>query len=167
LTWACDDRDWVKEVELVRMTPADLDEVMVIERHSFPSAWSRGSYERELRNANSCYFTAKHDGAVVGYIGMWIIADDAHITTLAVHPRRRRAGLATRLIQHLMDFARNLGAVRITLEVREGNRAAQALYHKFGFEDRGRLRRYYGDTGEDGLVMWKRLSSEGSGESAH
>jgi ribosomal-protein-alanine N-acetyltransferase len=147
------------------MAPADLDEVMVIERDSFPSAWSRASYERELRNSNSYYFTAKHQGAVVGYIGMWIIADDAHITTLAVHPRRRRTGLASRLLQHLIDFARSRGVGRLTLEVREGNSPAQALYHKFGFEDRGRLRRYYGDTGEDGLIMWKWLSSEGRGES--
>ena len=166
MTLACDDPDWLDRVNLAPMTPADLDEVMVIERNSFPSAWSRGSYERELRNSNSYYFTAKHEGAVVGYFGMWVVSDDAHITTLAVHPRRRRCGLATRLLEHLIDFARSRGAARISLEVREGNRAAQSLYRKFGFEQKGRLRRYYGDTGEDGLVMWKQLLSEGNGEAA-
>jgi ribosomal-protein-alanine N-acetyltransferase len=163
---ACDDPDWLERVKLAPMAPADLDEVMVIERNSFPSAWSRGSYERELRNSNSYYFAAKHEGAVVGYFGMWVIADDAHITTLAVHPRRRRSGLATRLLEHLIDVARSRGASRISLEVREKNQPAQSLYRKFGFEQKGRLRRYYGDTGEDGLVMWKHLPPEGSGEPA-
>jgi ribosomal-protein-alanine N-acetyltransferase len=143
------------------MTPADLDEVMAIEHASFPSAWSRASYERELRNPSSCYFTAKRGGEVVGYAGMWVIADDAHITTLAVHPQKRRAGLGSRLLDHLIVSAGGRGVARVTLEVRESNRAAQLLYHKFRFEGRGRLPRYYGDTGEDGLVMWKWLSSEG------
>ena len=162
MTSACDDPTWLKSVRIDPMTPASLDEVMVIERVSFPSAWSRGSYERELRNASSHYFVAMHEGKVVGYMGIWAIADDAHITTLAVHPGRRRMGLGSHLLEYLIGFARDCGAARITLEVREGNRAAQMLYRKFGFEDKGRLRRYYGDTNEDGLVMWKWLPPQHS-----
>ena len=146
------------------MTPDDLDEVLVIERHSFPSAWSRGSYERELRNRTSCYLTARHEGRLVGYIGMWVIVDEAHITTLAVHPRYRRRGLGAYLLSLLIQRARGRGAAKVTLEVRERNTPAISMYQSFGFQQTGVLRGYYGDTGENGLVMWKVLTSESKQE---
>ncbi len=148
------------------MAPADLDEVLIIERHSFPSAWSRGSYERELRSDNSHYFAARHRDQLVGYAGMWVVLDEAHITTLAVHPRRRRRGLGSRLLLLLIEQARRQGATRMTLEVRERNEAARSMYRKFGFRRKGVLRGYYGDTGEDGIVMWKPLEPEADCEAA-
>ena len=74
------------------MREADLDEVMAMERESFPSAWSRGSYSRELRNRSSYYFVARLGEQLVGYVGMWVVGDEGHITTIAVHPERRRRG---------------------------------------------------------------------------
>jgi ribosomal-protein-alanine N-acetyltransferase len=140
------------------MAPEDLDEVLAIERGAFPSAWSRASYERELRNDNSYYFRARSAGVLVAYAGVWVVYDEAHITTIAVHPQWRRRGLATRLLRVLTRLAWEQGAARLTLEVRERNEAARALYQKLGFEEKGVLPGYYGDTGENGVVMWKTLS---------
>jgi [ribosomal protein S18]-alanine N-acetyltransferase len=141
------------------MQPTDLDEVLAIERAAFPSAWSRGSYERELRNSGSYYFTVRYETTLVGYAGMWVIIDEAHITTLAVHQDWRRRGIAAKLLTMLIAHAREQGASRLTLEVRVHNEPARALYRQFGFEEKGLLHGYYGDTGEDGIVMWKMLES--------
>ncbi len=164
MTSDSDETTWLDEIAISPMTPADLDEVLVIERHSFPSAWSRGSYQRELRNRTSYYFAARHEGRLVGYVGMWVVVDVAHITTLAVHPGRRRRGLGSHLLRLLITHARQRGAARVTLEVRERNLAAISMYRTFGFQETGVLRGYYGDTGENGLVMWKVLRPEGDGE---
>ena len=157
---------WLDEITVAPMAPADLDEVLVIERHSFPSAWSRGSYERELRNRSSYYFAARHEDRLVGYIGMWVVVGEAHITTLAVHPGCRRRGLGSHLLRLLMEHARQRGAARVTLEVREQNVAAISMYRTFGFQQTGVLRGYYGDTGENGLVMWKVVNAAGDAEAA-
>ncbi len=151
------EKSWLNETTIQPMAEADLDEVLAVERNSFPSAWSRGSYERELRNDNSFYFVAQHSGKLVGYAGMWVIFEEAHVTTIAVKSECRRRGLGKRLLSLLIDFARARNAARLTLEVREGNEAAVALYEQFGFERKGLLPNYYGDTGEDGIVMWKTL----------
>jgi len=166
LTSGSGETTWLDEITVAPMTPADLDEVLVIERHSFPSAWSRGSYERELRNRNSYYFAARHEDGLVGYIGMWVVVDEAHITTLAVHPGCRRRGLGSHLLRLLIEHARQHGVGRVTLEVREQNLAAISMYRTFGFQQTGVLQGYYGDTGENGLVMWKVLDAEGNGEAA-
>jgi SSU ribosomal protein S18P alanine acetyltransferase (EC 2.3.1.-) len=89
---------------------------------------------------------------VVGYGGLWVVADEAHINTLAVHPEWRRRNIGERLLQALLDKASALHASSATLEVRVSNLAAQRLYQKFGFVEVGRRKRYYRD-GEDALLM--------------
>jgi ribosomal-protein-alanine N-acetyltransferase len=103
---------------------------------------------------------ARLDRRIVGYGGMWVVMDEAHITTLAVDPPFRRRKIAQRLLMALLEEAVILGAVRATLEVRETNLAAQNLYHKFGFRVTGVRKAYYTDNGENALVMW----AEGIGE---
>jgi ribosomal-protein-alanine N-acetyltransferase len=88
---------------------------------------------------------------------MWVIFEEAHITTIAVNSEYRRRGLGERLLSLLIDLARAHNTARLTLEVRESNEAAIALYEHFGFERKSLLPNYYGDTGEDGVVMWKTL----------
>ena len=166
MTSGFDETAALDEIVIVPMTPADLDEVLAIERCSFPSAWSRGSYERELRSRNSHYFTAHHQGRLLGYVGMWLVLGEAHITTLAVHPHFRRRGLGSRLLRFLIGEARGGGATKVTLEVRTQNQAAISMYRKSGFEQKGVLRGYYGDTGEDGIVMWTLLDPEADREAA-
>ncbi|MEW6231855.1 MAG: ribosomal protein S18-alanine N-acetyltransferase [Chloroflexota bacterium] len=90
---------------------------------------------------------------IVGFAGMWLMVDDAHLVTVAVKPSHRRQGLGELLLIEMLNLSRRLNAQRMTLEVRVSNYAAQALYQKYGFSVQGVRRRYYSDNGEDALVM--------------
>jgi ribosomal-protein-alanine N-acetyltransferase len=93
---------------------------------------------------------------IAGFAGMWIIFDEAHITTIGVDPAYRGRGLGELLLLALIDEAIRRGANWLTLEVRVSNEVAQALYRKYGFEIHGTRRRYYSDNGEDAYIMWSR-----------
>ncbi len=94
------------------------------------------------------------DDPLVGYAGLWIIGDEAHVTTIGVIPELRRQGLGELLLVTLIEHARVKGAAWMTLEARVSNTGAQSLYRKYTFKDAGYRRRYYSDDGEDALVMW-------------
>ena len=153
---------WVEAVAFERMQPEHLAAVLAIERVAFPSAWSAESYLREMRNPNGHYFVARLQDEVIGYAGMWVVGDEAHVSTVAVREDRRRCGLGERLMRHLIALAVQYQAAHMTLEVRQSNLAAQALYAKLGFQATAMRPRYYGDTGEDGVVMQRSLA-EGRG----
>ncbi len=91
---------------------------------------------------------------VIGFAGMWIMFDEAHVTTIGVHPDERGNGLGELLLIQLFVEATSRGAEMVTLEVRVSNDSAQALYRKYGFERHGVRRRYYSDNGEDAYIMW-------------
>ncbi|MCC7105562.1 MAG: ribosomal protein S18-alanine N-acetyltransferase [Chloroflexi bacterium] len=91
---------------------------------------------------------------VVGYAGLWLMVDEAHITTIAVHPKYRGYGIGELLLLKLVDIAHEIGARWLTLEVRASNKVAQALYAKYSFREMGVRQRYYSDDSEDALVMW-------------
>src|SRR5215470_10340104 len=131
------------------MRPADLGDVLVIERASFSMPWSRGAflYEIEQNQVARCW-VGREEGRIVGYICLWEVADELHITNVAVHPDARRRGVARALLESV--FARSR---LVVLEVRPSNNEALALYESFGFRVVGRRRGYYYDTGEDALVM--------------
>lgn len=138
------------------MSLADLDTVLEIENLSFASPWSRASFLHELQeNSRAVYLAAREDGRVVGYVGIWIIFDEGHITNLAVHPEYRRRGIARLLLRELVSLARQRGVTRLTLEVRRSNHGAQQLYAQEGFVATGVRHRYYRDNNEDALIMWK------------
>jgi len=153
LTSGCGNAEWPASVMIEPMQKGDVAAVRKLDHLSFPSSWSAESYLRDLRNCSSFYIVARLDGEVIGYGGMWLIVDEAHISTLAVHPDRRRCGLGQRLLTHLIAVARDRGAAEITLEVREANIAARGLYEKSGFISKGFIPNYYGDTGENAIVM--------------
>ena len=92
--------------------------------------------------------------SIVGYAGLWLMTDEAHITTIAVDPDFQGNGLGELLLVALIDRARQIGARWLTLEVRVSNEVAQRLYEKYTFKEMGVRRRYYSDNGEDALVMW-------------
>ncbi len=142
------------------MSVHDVPTVLRIERASFPSAWSAESYARELRNPTSYYIVCRWRGDIVGYAGMWVIEDESHVSTIAVHPGYRGRGLGEAMMLHLISIARTRGATRMTLEVREQNEIAQNLYVKLGFKVEGLIPGYYGDTGENAFVMAKDLTEE-------
>ncbi len=149
---------------IVPMTTKDLEVVAHIEENAFEQPWSPHSFRTELiKNDLAHYMVARLEGKVVGYGGIWVIFNEAHLTTLAVDEPYRRCGVGAALLKALMTRSAELGARRISLEVRPSNHAARSLYKKFGFKARGIRKGYYTD--EDGLVMFKKLfSADGEGE---
>lgn len=137
-----------------RMTTLDLEAVVHIERTCFPSHWSVNAFLNELSNRSAHYFVACWEEKVVGYCGMWVIMDEAHITTLGVLPEYRRKKVGELLLWVLLVSARQLGARRATLEVRKSNLPAIRLYEKYRFRQVAIRKGYYAETGEDALVMW-------------
>ena len=103
----------------------------------------------------AAYFVAELSGRVVGYIGVWKIVDEGHITNVAVSPDYRRMQIGSALLKTMLEITAEEGIVRHTLEVRTGNEAAIGLYEKFGFETAGVRKGYYEDNGEDALIMWR------------
>jgi ribosomal-protein-alanine N-acetyltransferase len=137
-----------------RMNEMDIDSVLVVEQQSFTTPWSREGFVNEMKNELSQYLVLVHDGKIIGYAGMWIIVDEAHVTNVAILNEYRGQKLGEQLMTALIERAKERGALSMTLEVRESNRVAQGLYAKFGFVSRGVRRKYYTDTQEDALVMW-------------
>ena len=136
------------------MTRKDIDAVFRIETECFRSPWSRNSLQGEMRNEIAHYHVMEADGKIVGYAGMWVIFEEAHITNIAVSEPYRRQGRAERILVSMMESAVLLGATCMTLEVRENNLAAQHLYAKLGFIRKGFRPKYYTDTGEGAIILW-------------
>ena len=146
------------------LTSADqIDEVLAIEEASFTNPWTREMYVAELehRDVSSCFLARDPDGRVVGFCSFWRVLDELHINNLAVRPDRRRAGIATALLTHVLDRGRVLAARRATLEVRRSNEAARLLYERFGFAVAGVRRAYYTKPVEDALVLARESLSTG------
>jgi ribosomal-protein-alanine N-acetyltransferase len=144
------------------MRPEHLDEVLAIERASFTMPWSRGAflYEMQQNRVARCWVMREGD-TVVGYVCLWEIADEVHITNIAVRPSCRRQGIGRMLLQVVLDEARRQKLRVVVLEVRPSNHEARMLYESFGFRVVGRRRGYYYDTGEDALVMETSLGTSG------
>jgi [ribosomal protein S18]-alanine N-acetyltransferase len=92
--------------------------------------------------------------SILGFAGLWLMVDEAHITTIAMHPNYRRLGLGEFMLVSLIDIAYSINARWVTLEVRVTNHSAQNLYRKYGFHEAGVRHRYYSDNNEDALIMW-------------
>lgn len=140
------------------MDVGDLDEVLPIERASFQTPWSRGAFLHELRKNHvaRCWVARAETvsaPAVVGYLCLWEIGPEVHITNLAVHPEWRRRGIARALLARMLLDARHRRVRLAILEVRPTNVEARNLYESLGFRVVGRRKGYYVDTGEDALVM--------------
>ena len=144
----------MESVSIEPMLPGDLEAVARIDRRCYPSPWMSGAYLTELTNRSASYLVARLGQEVVGYAGHWVIAEEAHITTLAVEPSRQRRKIGERLLIALIEEALLEGASHITLEVRESNRPAQNLYRKYGFRAAAIRKNYYTDNGENAIVMW-------------
>jgi ribosomal-protein-alanine N-acetyltransferase len=136
------------------MSMADLPEVQRIERASFTVPWPDDAYRSELAtNRLASYLVARADRGLVGYGGIWLMVDEAHITTFAVDPAWRRQGIGETLLLALLELAIGRMAREATLEVRLSNLPARRLYEKFGFRPVGVRPRYYSDNNEDALIM--------------
>lgn len=162
------------DVSIEPMRPADLEAVLEIERASFPTPWSRQAFVHELernRVANLWVARAGRPGdgtatSVVGYLCLWAVADEIHVTNLAVDPAWRGGGIGRVLLGTLLFRHRAAGARRAFLEVRPNNVEARRLYKGLGFHEVGRRRGYYVDTGEDALLLEARLDEAPFAEDA-
>jgi ribosomal-protein-alanine N-acetyltransferase len=136
------------------MTVDDLPAVHDIEHASFSTPWPDDAYRSEIQaNRLATYLVARSGEEVVAFGGIWLMVDEAHITTFAVHPGWRRRGIGERLLITLLDISIARHAREATLEVRLSNVAARRLYEKYGFRPVGLRPRYYSDNGEDALIM--------------
>jgi len=140
---------------IYKMKFGDLDDIMKIEEEAFSMPWSRWMFERELEESKRSYFLVAKDGdKAIGYIGFWLIIDEAHIVTIAVSNECRRKGIGTILLASALIVADTLSANKATLEVRFSNTPAQNMYETFGFEIISVRKGFYSDTNEDAYVMW-------------
>jgi len=132
--------------------PLDVAAIVALEAKVYEQPWSETIVRDEMAQVNRVYLVVEDDGRIVGFGGVMLVEDDAHITTLGIAPEQRRRRLGSRLLLALIDRALDAGSRNLTLEVRESNLKAQQLYEQFGFAQVGKRRGYY--RGEDAVVMW-------------
>ncbi|HWO73149.1 MAG TPA: ribosomal protein S18-alanine N-acetyltransferase [Dehalococcoidia bacterium] len=164
------------------MTDADIAQVTEIERESFPTSWPQTAYRRELSNDLARYLVVvdrahppvppaeprkrsllgilrrpeaapQTEDYIVGYVGVWLLVDQAHIVAIAVRESYRRRGLGELLLSEAIEMAIENHQESVTLEVRRSNYGAQALYEKYRFLKVGVRKRYYSDNHEDAIIM--------------
>ena len=143
-------------IKIRQMEKSDVDEVVRLESLSYGEHhWSKESFYNELSNNLAHYYCAvDEENTLLGYAGCWHIFDEAHITTLSVHPDYRKKGVAQNLIFTIVDDCYKNKIKYITLEVRESNIAAISLYEKNGFKSIGTRKNYYQDNNENALIMF-------------
>jgi ribosomal-protein-alanine N-acetyltransferase len=137
---------------------SDIEDIVGIEQSSFTVPWSKEAFYREIVENQFAYYLVLEDHfQPIGYCGIWIVMDEAHITNIAILPSYRGRNLGEELLKQSITLAKRYGAASMTLEVRVSNHVAQGLYKKLGFHSGGIRKNYYSDNGEDALVMWVEL----------
>ena len=161
-SWACLKGERDVSYYIRRMCQEDVAQITEIDHEAFPTMWPPANYERELKVSLAHYIAACEDGRpaggikeqyIVGFAGLWMMADEAHITNIAVRHGHQRRGIGEHLLIAMISLAMEQNARTLTLEVRASNTAAQKLYHKYGFTQVDIRRSYYTDNREDALVM--------------
>ncbi|MDR1043976.1 MAG: ribosomal protein S18-alanine N-acetyltransferase [Candidatus Adiutrix sp.] len=140
------------KARLLRLTEADLPEVLALERLVYSQPWTEGNFQGEFRRQITLALGLKRGGRLLAHCFFWLLPPEIHLLNLAVRPECRRLGLAWRLVTAMESIGRRAGARNIFLEVRPSNRAALSLYRSRGFQVAGRRPGYYGD-GEDAVLM--------------
>lgn len=146
------------KMEIRKMLLKDIDEVMKIDQDSFSTPWTEDIFIHEVEeNDYAHYFVVETDGKVIGYVGLWIVYEDAQITNIAILEKYRGYKIGEKLFGYGLQYAKGNGAERLSLEVRVSNKIAQNLYRKFGLVPGGIRKKYYTNDNEDALVMWVNL----------
>jgi len=142
-----------EEIAFLFLKEADIEEVMEIEKASFPTPWTRGMFMEEVSRKDFSFFIiARLKDGIAGYGGFWLVLDEAHLGNLAVTPRLRRRGIGERILKELIEMGKSKGVNLMTLEVRESNEKARALYEKMKFKLVAIRKGYYSDTKEDAYL---------------
>jgi ribosomal-protein-alanine N-acetyltransferase len=151
----------LQQIKLKQLTDQELEQVLELDNLCFGGLWSLEGYKREIDSPNSelliICLDIKGEEKVIGLGCFWGILQEAHLTLLAIHPDFQGQGLGKLLLNNLLKSAQQRGLERATLEVGENNQIALSLYQKFGFTVGGRRKNYYQKTGEDALILWKKL----------
>lgn len=141
------------------MSARDIPRILEIERESFLTPWTEEMFRSQLRFENYAINLALLEGeTIVGYAAAWIVCDEIHLLSIAVEPARRRKGLGSEIFEAVCSVGRSRGGERVILEVREGNAPARSFYRMLGFSEIGKRRGYYSDTGENAIVMERRIA---------
>jgi ribosomal-protein-alanine N-acetyltransferase len=146
------------EYKIRKLGIADMPDVMDIEREAFAVPWSLDSYLSQLKNQWAYYLVCVHQQKVIGYVGTWVVFEEAHITNLAVQASFRSQGLGRALLLAMEEYIRSKEGKRVLLEVRPSNTAALQLYQSLSYFEIARRPNYYQDNQEEAVVMCKNLS---------
>ena len=147
----------INDIIINKMKSSDIDQVLIVENLCFTIPWSFQSFVNELTyNKFAHYHVARHSEMIIGYSGLWKVLDEGHITNIAVHPDFHRQGVASKMLESLMQFSIENEIASLTLEVRKSNIPAQNLYKKYGFTEAGIRKAYYSDNHEDAIIMWNK-----------
>ncbi len=143
----------MKEFIIAPMKEKHLDALVEVDKLCFTRPWTRTGLQAELSSDTACFAAAEQHGTAVGCAGMQCVCGECYIDKVAVHPDCRRQGIAQALVQYLIDYAMSNHAEFITLEVRQSNAPAIALYSKLGFQPVGIRKNFYTDLHEDAILM--------------
>lgn len=136
------------------MEQQDVAAVLAVEQSAFDTGWPATAFQSELtQNRMARYIVLEDNGEVIGFGGLWLMFDEAHVVTVAVRPERRRHGLGRLIVHGLLLVAQAHEMDVATLECRASNSAARALYARYGFYEVGLRPKYYADNGEDAVIM--------------
>ncbi|MCK8826167.1 ribosomal protein S18-alanine N-acetyltransferase [Natroniella acetigena] len=147
----------MRQLEIITMEEKHLEQILKIERETFTVPWSKAAFKSELNTNYGYYIVGMLAEQVIAYLGAWVIANRAHLTTLAISKNYRHRKIATELLRFLYTKLEQRKIKMITLEVRMSNQIAQKLYRKEGFVSIGVRENYYSDNQEDALIMWKKI----------
>ena len=150
----------MKEIRIRPMEERDIPRLAELERASFSDPWSEESFREEEKAPFSLTLVAEKDEYPLGYLNAHLVAGSGHINTFCVDPEYRQSGIGSALLEELFRTAREKNVISITLEVREGNLPAIALYQKYGFETAGLRKRFYREPEEDALLMRKEMRKD-------
>ncbi|WP_273222683.1 ribosomal protein S18-alanine N-acetyltransferase [Geosporobacter ferrireducens] len=144
------------ELTIRYMNKEDISQVLEIEKQCFSVPWTKEAFVMEVeKNKFARYIVAELDEIIVGYGGMWMVIDEAHVTNIGVRPDFRGRGFGDVIVKAMIAAAEKEGIYNMTLEVRASNRVARNLYEKYGFKACGIRPKYYQDNNEDAVIMWK------------
>lgn len=138
-------------LKIIKMTTGHVKALAELDKACFAVPWSENSFRNEAENALAKYFVAEENGEIVGYGGVWIVGEEGQITNIAVLPKYRRCGIASMLLEKIIEEC--TGLCRIVLEVRESNKGAISLYEKFGFKNVGTRKNFYHSPTENAIIM--------------
>ncbi len=145
------------QIKISKMNIDDLNKISPVLLTEFDDFWNYNIFKSELENENSKYVVAKNNDEIVGFAGIWISIDEAHVTNIVTKKDLRKNGIGSTLLEELINLSKTLNLVSITLEVNENNLDAIKLYEKFGFEKLGIRKKYYNNT-DNALIMTKKLN---------